>query len=454
VASLSRLATTGAFIVGGLALFAVGLFMIGNRRELFATKFTIYTEFSQIGGLQSGAPIRVSGMTAGEVKDIRIPTSPASKFRVQLEVNEKLHGLVRSDSVASIQTEGLVGGIFLSIGTGTEQSPPAPEQSTIPSREPFAMTDLLRQMADTVALVNDTVSELRGDVEETVSTFLETTQHADALIETVAPDITAMSRSGKLIAANVEALVKDARTGRGAIGKLLQDDELYRRAQSIAKQAEETMANVRQASDEAKRALGSFQSKDGPVQGLSSDVRLTLTHAREALADLADDTEALKRNFLFRGFFSRRGYYDLDQISPAEYREGALESKGQMPLRIWLDAAVLFGRQPNGPETLTESGRARIDSAMATFLEYGRDTVLMVEGYGDGRSKDEQYLVSHSRASAVREYLIAKFGLKSQYVGAMPLGPDAPGSPADGRWNGVALALFVDRGRLATSGRK
>jgi phospholipid/cholesterol/gamma-HCH transport system substrate-binding protein len=220
---------------------------------------------------------------------------------------------------------------------------------------------------------------------------------------------------------------------------------LYKRAQTIVRQAEETMGNVKQASEDAKRAIGSFQSKEGPVQSLSAELRLTLSHAREALADLADDTEAIKRNFLFRGFFNRRGYFDLDEISPAAYREGVFQAKGQMPLRIWLDARVLFAREAAGTETLTKEGRTRIDSAMATFLEYGRGNVLMVEGYARGASKDEQFVLSQSRAGMVRDHVIARFGLKAQNVGVMPLGADAPGSPSGSTWDGVGLALFVQR---------
>lgn len=445
----ARLATTGAFVVGGLALFALALFMIGERRELFSKKFTVYAEFARIAGLQPGAPVRVAGMNAGEVRDIHIPSSPAAKFRVELEIRERLHGLVRSDSVAAIQTEGLVGGMYVAVGTGSEQTPPAPENSTIPAREPYEVADLLQQMSDTVTLVNQTVSQLRGDVELTVKQILETTEQADALIETVSPEITAMSRSGKLIAANVDAIVADLRAGRGTLGKLINDEDLYKRAQTIAKQTEDAVSNVKQAAEEARKVIGNFQSKEGPVSGLSTDLRLTLSHARDALADLADDTEALKRNFLFRGFFTRRGYYDLDDISPAEYRQGVLETKGQAPLRIWLDAGVIFTRRPDGSETLSDGGKARLGSAMATFLEYSRDNVLMVEGYARGQSRDEEYVASRARAAVVREFLITKFALKAQYVGLMPLGSAATGSPSNDTWDGIALALFVDRSRMA-----
>ena len=75
------------------------------------------------------------------------------------------------------------------------------------------------------------------------------------------------------------------------------------------------------------------------------------------MADLAENTEALKRNFFFRGFFNRRGYFDLDDVSVEEYRQGALETGDRRVLR---DLAVR--RRPlradaNGRERLTEGGR-------------------------------------------------------------------------------------------------
>ena len=67
----------------------------------------------------------------------------------------------------------------------------------------------------------------------------------------------------------------------------------------------------------------------------------------------------------------------------------------------------------------------------------------MVEGYSQLGTHDARYLQSVERASAVREYLIGKFRLDPQSVGAMPLEGDSPGSPGGKAWDGVALALFM-----------
>ena len=150
-------------------------------------------------------------------------------------------------------------------------------------------------------------------------------------------------------------------------------------------EAQNVMANVREVSAEARRAIADFRSKDGPAQGLMADMRVTLVQAREATADLADNMEAMKHNFLLRGFFNQRGYFDLDAISPAEYRKGVLENGKRKAMRIWLASDVLFETGPDGTEVLTADGRARIDSAMATYLKYLPANPLVVEGLRDGR---------------------------------------------------------------------
>src|SRR5215211_4812161 len=102
----------GVFVVAGVLLFAIGLFLIGGRRMLFNDAFEVYAEFANISGLENGGQVRVAGMDAGEVTSIQVPATPSAKFRVKLRIREDLHPLIRLDSIASIQTDGLVGNKF------------------------------------------------------------------------------------------------------------------------------------------------------------------------------------------------------------------------------------------------------------------------------------------------------------------------------------------------------
>src|SRR4029450_211121 len=192
----SRNAVVGAFVIGGLLLFAIGLFTIGDRRKLFSKDFEIWTEFKELGGVQNGAKVKVGGMDAGEVTEIQVPAQPQAKFRVKVRVLEKLHAVVRSDSVASIQTEGVLGNKFVKIDAGTAEAPRAAPGSTIPGREPFDFGDLLQQ-------VRETITNVKGQMDEVFDSVPDTPKQANDLISAVRGDIEDIIESGRKITADV-----------------------------------------------------------------------------------------------------------------------------------------------------------------------------------------------------------------------------------------------------------
>ncbi|MFB3853576.1 MAG: MlaD family protein [Vicinamibacterales bacterium] len=439
----TRLIGIGAFVVGGLALFAVGLFLIGERRMLFEDQFEIYTEFANLSGVQSGSQVTVAGMAAGEVVGIVPPPGPSGKFRLKLRVRERLHPLVRTDSVATVRTEGIVGGRFLQIVAGSEVAPEAPSGSTIPSQEPFDVAALLDQISETVTNLNATIVNVKTDIEGVLRVIATAGADADALIRDVGGDVKGITRSGNQIAADVEAMVRDVRAGRGTIGRLVNDDEMYERAKAIAEDAEEAVRNLREATAQANEAVRRLSGKEGAIEGMSADLRRSLDRANSALTNIDEATEALKHNWFFSGYFKRRGYFNLSDISPAQYLEGALEQNDRVPLRIWLNADVLFTTGPDGRLTISDGGKARLDSAMTEFLEYTGP--LMVEGYATEGPTVERVVASRNRARTAREYLIERFDLDPANIGTMPLGSRALGSPAESGWDGIALAIFVER---------
>jgi len=445
--SAARLVGVGVFTLGTLLLFAIALFMIGDRQMAFADKFTVYTEFKKVTGLQPGAIVRVSGAKAGSITSISPPTSPSGRFRVEFEITEELHPLVRTDSVASIETEGLVGGNYLGVGTGTDTAPAAEPKSTIPSKEPFEISDLMQQMGDTLTKVNATIDDLQDDVQRAVASVGDTVDNANDLITNVSGDVKKMASAGARISDDAARISEGLRSGKGTIGKLLNDDEFYQRATAIAKQAEDIATDVRQVVAQARKALDEFQSKEGPVQGVTAGLMQTMEDTRRAMAAFADNMEALKHNFLFRGFFNDRGFFNLASISPAEYRQGALTRNGaRRSVRIWLRDSVLLEPDPAipGGERLSEDGKRRLDSAMATFVDQMPSSALIVEGYSQAGSKDEQHLRSRTLAALALDYLIGRFQLDPRMTTVMPLGRDAADSPDGEPWSGVALAVFQE----------
>lgn len=439
----NRAVAVGAFVIAGVLLFAIGLFLIGDRRMLFSRTFEVSAEFANVAGLEDGAKVRVAGLDAGEVKSIHVPPNPSARFRVTLRIREDLHPLIRVDSVATIQTDGLVGNKFVQVEAGTDRAQIVAANGMIQSREAFELSAMLQRMSDTVELVSKTIVDLKGGIDQALGAISDAATEAQELMDDVGGEAREIMASTQKVTENVNQIVAGVRQGRGTVGKLLTDDALYASVKGIAADAEKAVASLRQASDQAKEAVADLRGENGPLKGLSGELQQTLASAKDAMADLAENTEALKRNFLFRGFFNQRGYFDLDEISVDQYRRGALETRDRRALRIWLAADVLFELDANGKERLSTEGKARLDSAMSAFVQYPRDSPFVVEGYAHEVTNDRRYLASRHRSQLVRDYLLAKFGLNANYVASMALGENAVDSPDGNHWDGVALALFV-----------
>ena len=351
-----------------------------------------------------------------------------------MRVRSDLRPLIRTDSIASIQNDGLVGNKFVQIQTGTDAAPEVEDQGTIQSREPFDIADLMLAMSETLGIVNKMLSEVQSGVEQALSAVIATASGAQTLMKDMGGEVRTLLTSVNRVSTDVNAIVAQVRQGRGTLGKLLTDEAIYASVQAMSADAQKAVATVRQASEEARAAIADLRGENGPVKGLTGDVQQTLHSARDAMADLAETTEALKRNFFFRGFFNQRGYFDLDDVSVAQYRQGALETGDRRVLRIWLGADVLFERDVNGVERLSEGGRVRLDSAMSQFVRYPQKSPFVVEGYALDVTGDSRYLNSRTRAQLVRDYVVGKFKLDPNYVAIMPMGAEAPASPD---WRGL-----------------
>jgi hypothetical protein len=173
------------------------------------------------------------------------------------------------------------------------------------------------------------------------------------------------------------------------------------------------------------------------------NIRESLTNANTATANLADATEALKHNFLTRGFFKRRGYYNLSEISPDQYRKDRAFTDPQNH-RVWLSGPELFQSGSNGEE-LSAKGIALLNAALTENGDPIVESPVVIEGYWNGDAPADQLRRSRSRAMLVREYLQARFQLDPRNVGIVPLKNAPPKGMQRATWDGICIVV-VRRG--------
>jgi phospholipid/cholesterol/gamma-HCH transport system substrate-binding protein len=151
---MSRSVRLGVFIVAGLAILATGSFLIGDRRLLFSRKVELQTTFTRVAGLTDGAPVRVGGIQKGVVKRLELPSQPSQQVAVLMQLERDTLEVLRSDSQASIETEGLLGAKYVEVSFGSANGSELEDGATIAGVPPIEMADVMRKtttLLDTVA---------------------------------------------------------------------------------------------------------------------------------------------------------------------------------------------------------------------------------------------------------------------------------------------------------------
>ena len=144
---MSRAARLGAFIVATLAILVAGIFIIGGKQYLFSSTYQLKAQFDNVEGLDAGGDVRVGGVHSGTVRSIVLPHKPGEKVTVIMDLGKSTHEIIKQDSVATIETEGLLGNQYLAISFGSGGSADVRDGDTIASQPPLEMSDLLQRRA-------------------------------------------------------------------------------------------------------------------------------------------------------------------------------------------------------------------------------------------------------------------------------------------------------------------
>lgn len=448
----SRYLAVGFFIVAGLTLFALGIFLVGNRHEAFSRHLFLYSEFADVDGLTKGSKVRVGGMDAGQITHIDVPDSPQSQFRVQMRINEQLHGLVRKDSVVTIDTEGVVGEIFLSIHPGSPAAPIAPANSTLQGKPALNLSDL---MTHGLTVMDD----------------------ADASLKQLGGKVNTSLDGMNVAVGNANDILVGLKQGRGPAGMLLRDETMAGQIRQTMTNVQSTTSTLNQAASRVNGIVGDIQQRQLPqriddlmtqvgsasaeangtiqevhqslnqalgpdINGVTAaqNINETLTNVDAATGNMAEDTEAIKHNFFFKSFFSHRGYYSLSSISPGEYRRNKLFTN-QNGRRSWLTADALYQAGAHGAEELSPAGKRAIDVEVASYGDAVFHHPVVIEGYSDAADPADQLARSYHRAFLVRTYLVARFPFAAKNVGVMPLSSTPPPGINHDRWTGVCISV-------------
>ena len=304
----------GIFVLIGIALFLASVFYIGSERNVFNKTFTISTVFRNVEGLTEGDNVWLSGVKIGTVKKVTIVSE--GKVVVNLSLKDKQNDFIRKDATASIGSDGLVGNKIVIIRPGSA-SESINDSDTINSLSPTDTQDLIniakdvgsntRSLTDDLKLIAGKINKGQGVVGE----LLNEGALSDDLRATIA-SLRMASQNTSQATADLKKLVTEINDGEGLVTKLIKDSSYAETFDSALANVSQVGINAREMSEKLKEVIDKFNDENNAISVLLADstfanrLRTTLNNARSASAKLDQNMEAMRHNFLFRGYFRKQ----------------------------------------------------------------------------------------------------------------------------------------------------
>ena len=266
---LGRKLRVGVFVLVALTAFLGMIYALGAKSRLFEAKYTIHAEFSEVGGLAEGATVRLAGVQIGRVAGVELPNQPGGKVRVDLSIAKRFSDRVRKDSVARIETQGLLGDKIIEISVGTAGAPPIGPGTVIASKDPADLGQVVSQGAQTVKDVAALASSLR--------------ETAEGLKQSrVLEDAGAAMASARKVTDQVARIVNEVERGKGWANALIYQEPV------ALKQLNAVVASTQKLLERVERGEGAAGVL---TSSQSTDAARRLVGAMERLARAVEQPE-------------------------------------------------------------------------------------------------------------------------------------------------------------------
>ena len=228
----------GVLAVFAVVISAVTIIMLTGGRGYFWQRYTLKTQFPNVAGLKPGSPVRLAGVEVGSVQDVDLT---GERVDVIFEINDDYQPRITTDSVAILGSISLLGESAVDI-TPSNTGTPIPEWGYVPT-------------GPTPALLADVTNSAGEGIEQ------------------------------------LTALLRDVRAGKGTVGKLMTDEQLYVELHRFVATANELTTGIRQGRGSVGKLLTDPATANALEASLKNMEELTrrLTAGEGSLGKLLND---------------------------------------------------------------------------------------------------------------------------------------------------------------------
>lgn len=312
-----QLLIVSIFSVLAVAILAAAILMLGEQHKSFERKFPAKTIMTDVNGLKVGDNVWFAGVKIGIIKSIDITDDGRVLVTMSIETKARKH--IRRDSHTKLGTDGLIGNKIIMISGGSASAPLIADNGYLSSIAGAGdMMDVLDSASKNLVQITQNLKAVSQRIltgKGTLTALLNDSTMASNLQYTLRDARGAMAKvhtgSGKVMG-DLSAFSSRLNRSGTLVNSLLDDTTSYENiSESIAqlKATMDTLVLFSQNLKKASEALNNPQHVTGVLlndKATAEHLRNTLNNLDSSSIKLKEDLEAVRHNFLFRGYFKKK----------------------------------------------------------------------------------------------------------------------------------------------------
>jgi len=304
----------GVFVFAGMLALIFSFYLIGKNHNLFGSDFELKVRFSNLNGLMEGDNVLFSGIQAGTVKSFNMIND--TSIEVTLMIDNKIKDYIPKNAVASIGTEGLMGNKIVNILPVKRTAVKVHEGDLLPAQKMLNTDEMLQTLSKTnnnLAVISEGIKGVVLRINGSDIMTLLNDKRIGASLRSSLENIDKTTANAKVMSYNLNDIVAQIRKGKGAAGALLTDT-------GFAGNLKEVLAKIKSASDNADKLTVQLNTlvnninqdlTDGKGAAhsllrdsvIANNFKKSMDNIAKGTDSFSQDMEALKHNFLLRGYF-------------------------------------------------------------------------------------------------------------------------------------------------------
>jgi len=318
----------GFFVVVGLIIFIVGIFVIGSKSGLFEKSFEISAKFKNTAGLKEGSNVEYNGVKVGVVKKVTLINDTLVK--VDMTIEENKHKFILTDAIASIASDGLMGDKIITLSPGHNGGVAVSANDLVQTNDPINTDKVIRTLSesnDNIRVITENLKLITTDLNTKngpAQMLYKDTALAQSLkqsfnnLDVITGKVLKVSSTLQDVSAKIE-------NGNGALSEIINDTSLAHNLAHTMDKLKETSDQLIRASSELTETVQHANSGKGAVNmfltdtNFSANAQQSMLNIKKASVGLDQNMEALKHSFLTRGYFRKQAKKQKQQSDTASH---------------------------------------------------------------------------------------------------------------------------------------